>query len=405
MSPLRGRRVTRAPAWRLSHSAVRARVSVGLLLAIVGMISGSWASRIPDVRARVAAGDAAWGLANTASTIGEFLSLGLILVIIGRANTRRLSVLGLSVLLIDAPLMAFASTLVGIVAGLFVMAFATQLVATPQKAQQLAVQGSYGRPLLGTFSACYTIGTFTGGSLGIVATAVGIAPGVQLAFSSAVLGVVLMIAQRWLPETPRQGKRRSDVPGSWFRSRLTPQLVLLIVLSFLTAYMVGARTQWCAIYVAQTLGGGSVLGATAYTVSSIANALALVVIDRLMARLGLIRLFRVSMLAAAAGLGLALAIPSPAVAVMGFLIVGVGAAAIDPTIYGAAGNQPVLTAGEATSVVEIGQPPAYLLSPALIGILASACGLRLALVTVVAALLAAAALANQISVTAGTIDR
>jgi hypothetical protein len=58
----------RAPA--PSREAVRARASVCLVFMITGSAVGGWSARVPEVRHAVGMGEAAWGLANTASTGG-----------------------------------------------------------------------------------------------------------------------------------------------------------------------------------------------------------------------------------------------------------------------------------------------------------------------------------------------
>jgi len=182
---------------------------------------------------------------------------------------------------------------------------------------------------------------------------------------------------------------------------MTPQLLLLAVISFLTAYMVSAGEQWSAIYTSQTLGAGATLGAATYTGWVLANATGLLVVDRLTARVGLLRFFCVSTVVAAATLAVALVFGTAAAAIAGFVLLGLCTIGIAPLLNGVAALQPGLTPGEALSVVQLGQPPGFLLSPVLIGVIAGAISLRIALATVVAALLLAAALATRLRASHG----
>lgn len=382
---------------RPPRSAVRARLAVSLLQVIMGMTIGNWTSRLPDVRRAVGVDDAAWGLANSVGTVGAIVALSIVFVLIGRVSTRRLSLAGAWLILINAPLLASSSTVVAVAVGLVVWNFAATLLATPMGAQAVHVQRQYGRPLLATFTAYFSLGVFAGGVLGIFATAVGIAPGVQHAISSGILGALLLVSGRWLPDEqePRavDGARPRRV-----RDRFTPQLRLIAVMAFLSAFIASVAAGWSAIYTAETLGAGATLGAATVTGMSIASTLALLAGDWVTARVGRMRFFRASTVIAAAGLGLALAIGFPAVALIGFVILALGTACIDPIINGFAGDQPELTAGEGVSVVELGQLPGSLIAPALIGILASATGLRAALVAAIVAILALAILAGRIRV-------
>jgi MFS transporter len=380
---------------RPSREAVRARLSVSLLFAIMSVTLGSWASRVPDVRRAVGLGDTTWGLANSATNIGEVLSLAIVAVLIGQVSARRLSLAGAVLILVNAPVLAASSTLVALLAGLLVWGFAANLLATPMNSQAVEVQRQYGRPLLSTFHAIFSIGLLAGGTLGTLAAAAGVTPGVQLAVSSAVLGVLLLGSGRWLPELERPAPA-ADRPRRRLRDRFTPQLLLLAVIAFLGAFTTGAGTQWSAIYTSQTLRAGAVVGAATYTCLAIAGVVARLSGDRLVARFGRLRLLRMSTLVGAAGLGCALLVGTPAAAVIGFTVLGLGMACVDPTIYSFAGSQPDVSSGEGVSVVVMGQWPGFLAAPPVIGALAGVFGLRAALVAVVVAALCVAPLAGRI---------
>lgn len=379
----------------------RARVAVSLVGGVAGVIDGSWAARAPDIRRAVGAGDTAWGLANSMSTVGTVVGMGIVLVLIGRVRTRRLALASLSGVLLLAPLVALSPSVVFLGVGLALRSFAGQVGGAPGWAMSLEVQRQYGRPLLGALIACYSLGNFAGGGLGTLAAAAELPPWVQLAAISIVFGSLLVVGWRWLPDVEQATRGVEAGPQRPIRERFTRQLGLLAGMRFLTIFMAAALGQWGAIYTAQTLGGGSVLGAATYSGMSIANTLALLVVGRAMARVGRMLFFQLSTVAAAMGLGGALVIGTPMAAAIGFVAVGLGTACIDPVVYGAAGEQPGISAGEGASVVETGEVPAGLVSSAFIGLLAGEYGLRIALVAVVAALVALAILAGRVRALSG----
>jgi MFS family permease len=115
----------------------------------------------------------------------------------------------------------------------------------------------------------------------------------------------------------------------------------------------------------------------------------------------MIRLLRASTLFAATGLGVCLAIASPLAAVVGFAVLSVGTACVNPSVYTLAGDQRGLSASEAVSVVEIAQMPGgTIAAPAVIGALSSLVGLRIALGSIVVASLLLAVLAGLVERTA-----
>jgi len=143
---------------------------------------------------------------------------------------------------------------------------------------------------------------------------------------------------------------------------------------------------WCPLYVADTMAGGPVAGGIAYTCAVTAVTAALLLVNQATTRVGMIRLARISALVGAGGLGVCLLINGPVAATAGFVILSIGVAAVNPSIYTLAGSRPDLTTSESVSVVEVAQMPgASIAAPAVIAALSSFAGLRVALGTVVVA--------------------
>jgi MFS family permease len=377
------------------RATVRARWSVTLLFAIMGLALGGWAARVPDVRHAVGLGDTGWGLANIATNVGEVISLAVVAVLISRVNTRVLAIAGAAVILVNAPLLAASTTVGALLVGLAVWGFAANLLSTPMNTQSVEVQRRYGRPILSTFHAGFSIGMLAGGLLGTAAVAAGLSPAAQMGISSAVLGVLLLATLRWLPDTARP-RRGDGEPKRRLRDRFTPQLLLLAAIAFLAAFTEMSGSQWSALYATDVVGAGAVVGAAAYTCLSVAAVGARLVGDRFAARIGRIRFVAASATIAAIGLALALAVPHAAAVMAGFALLGLGMACVTPTVLGFAGEQPGLTAGEGVSVVVMGQWPGFLVAAPLIGLLAGGVGLRAALIAVVGTAAAVAVLALRI---------
>jgi fucose permease len=380
-----------------SREAVRARISVCLVFTVMGSAVGGWSARVPEVRHAVGMGEAAWGLANTASTGGDLVALALVTVLIGQTGIRRMSWAGAALLLVNAPLMASASTPLALIAGLATWGFAASLLSVPMNAQAVEVERSYGRPLLSGFHACFSIAVLCGGLLGTLAAALDVGPATQMAATSLVLGACLLATGRWLPDQ-RPAPRAQDAQGPMrrIRRRVTPRLLLLAFIAFQASFIEGAVTQWSAIYAADSLGLASATAAAVYTTYAVAMAVTRLRGDRLTERLGRRGLLRLSALAAGLGAVAVVAWPHPATAFGGFALLGLGIACVTPTAFAVAGNQPGLTAGEGVSVAVAGQWPGFLLAPPVIGALAGQWSLRAALATLLLTVLGVAVAARAV---------
>ncbi|MEV0620025.1 MFS transporter [Nonomuraea sp. NPDC050404] len=374
----------------------RARLSVALLYVIMSMPIGGWAARVPDLRRQVGADDALWGLANTVPSAGNIIGLCTILLLAGRTGNRPLAVIGSGLVLLTVPLTALSASFTGMVLGLTTWALVAHIMDMPMGALALDVQRRYRRPLMGAFDACFGLGTLAGGATGTLAAALDVRPWVQFAVTSALLGLCLAATARWLPE--EHGRTPGTLRMS-LRRRFHRRMLPITAMAFLSGYVSESAILWNAVYVADTLRAGPVAGGVSYTLAATAGTLAaLVAVDRATARLGIVALVRGSTLFAAAGFGLCLAIGGPGAAIAGFVLLAIGMAGVNPSIYTLAGTQEGLSPSEGVSMVEIGQMPgASIAAPAMIGALSGLIGLRFALVSIVVAVVLLAVLAHRLS--------
>lgn len=360
---------------------VRARLSVTLLFTLMGSTMGSWAARIPTVKANVGLDDQHWGYATIAQTVGSLVSLLTVSIIIARTGPRRLTLVGAVVLLVNAPLAATSTAAVPLMLGLVVQGFAGNLLATPMNAQAVEVEKAYGRRIMATFHAWFSIGMLGGGLLGALAADRDIAPSAQLAATGVVLGLLLLRTSPWLPADVRvkPGEHRS------LRSRFTPQLCLLAAMAFCASMAEGVSVQWSAVYTAEELGEGAAAGALTYACFTATMTLTRLGGDHIVHRVGRPLYLRLSGATAAAGILLALVPGTLVTAFLGFALLGIGVACVIPTVYGIAGSQPGMTPGEGITFAALGQWPAFLLGPVLVGSLAGAVSLRWALLVIAVA--------------------
>ncbi|MEV7884722.1 MFS transporter [Streptomyces sp. NPDC002817] len=375
-------------------SDLRPRLAVGLVFVVLGGTHGGWMARIPAIRDQVGVSTAEWGLLTSSAAAGDLVAIVLMTVLIGRVSTRLLCLVGAIVVLLNAPVLAGASGVPAVVVGLSVWGVGATFLATPVNALAVSVERRQGRPLMSGFHATYSCGMLAGGALGTLAAATGVSPGVQMALSSGVLGVLLLVTGRWLPEEVAVGKeqRRS------VRHRFTPQLMLLASVAFLAAFAEGAASQWSSVYTADYLGEGAAAGAATYTCFSVAILVTRLLGDRFIARLGRRRFLRVSLVTVVAGVAVIVVRPELPYAVTGFTILGLGIACVLPTLIALAGRQPGVPAGEGVSVVTIGQWPGFLMAGPAVGVLAGATSLRVAVGVLAFAGLGAVVLARGVVV-------
>jgi MFS family permease len=107
--------------------------------------------------------------------------------------------------------------------------------------------------------------------------------------------------------------------------------------------------------------------------------------DRMVDRFGQRRVVEVGGVLIAGGMGLALGVPSIATTLVGFALAGLGVATLVPAVYHAADELPGLPPGLGLAVINWLLRVGFLLSPPVIGVIADATSLRVALLLVVVA--------------------
>ena len=166
--------------------------------------------------------------------------------------------------------------------------------------------------------------------------------------------------------------------GRWALYRSGP-LLLVAAIAFLGLLAEGEMFHWSGIYLRDTLGLAALVGGSGVAVFYGAHALGRLAIGWLVGRAGNRRTLVGSGALAAVGMAFSLATTVPALVVGGFLLVGVGLAAVAPVAFSVAGNMVPERAGSAVSVVTTFGYGGFLLGPPLVGGLAEAIGLRAAL--------------------------
>lgn len=398
-----------------------ARVALTAFFAIDGFLFAAWVVRIPDVRSQVSASHSALGLALLCLSIGAVLTMPVVGRLCLRYGPRpvtvgSLALLSLAVLL---PAHAHSVTSLGGVLLLFGAGYGGANVAMNSAAVDLVAQ--LRRPVMPSFHAGYSFGGLAGtGVSGLVAGPLSTAWALALCAASGLAvtvgaGVVLLRSPAAAQVAPGRASRtdgagteatsRTDRTGRTGRAAessggtgadagsarsRTRLLVLLLGLTALcTAYGEGAIADWTTLHLTDDVHASSVVAATGYGAYAFAMAGGRVGGTWLSIRLGQTRLMLFGGLTAAVGMLVAALAPVVPVAICGFVLVGLGLANLFPLAIARAGSAGGPQGVAFASSLGYG---GMLIGPVVIGFLADAAGLPLALTTVALAATVAALL-------------
>jgi MFS family permease len=371
------------------------RVAIGGYFFILGTAFAVWGARLPAVKESLHLSDGQLGLALFAMPAGSVLTLpvsgrvadrfGLVRVLrlAGALNPAALVLLGL------APDLGVLMAALAVYGALF------GLLDVSMNACAARLELGYGRPIMSSLHAGYSIAGLVGAGIGGVTAWLGASPLTAFAVTAAALiALSLLLGPRVkLPEV-EPAAEHPDAPPPRAGRQLAAVIWILGLLALCGQVGEGSAGDWSAVYLHVNLGTTPGLAAAALAAFSVTMAAGRLVGDRLAARFGPVRLVRVSGLVAGLGLAAGLLAGSPAAAIAGFALLGAGLAAIFPQIVTVAAALDPARAGRNIGRIAAVAYSGLLTGPVAIGAIASGTGLRNALLIPAALALVTAAAAG-----------
>lgn len=354
----------------------RARWSVSAVFFANGIVVGAWAPHIPLLKARLALGDGALGAALLATGIGALVAMplaGRFVARVGSATATRWATASLIAAFLT-PIVAPNFALLTV--ALFFFGFSNGLLDVVMNAHGVLVERRFGRPIMSSLHAFFSLGGLTGAALGGLSLA-HVEPRLQAVVLVVDLALVAVFALRGLLGDEDRGVGAG--PAFALPDSRTLGLGLLTFAAFVAE---GAMLDWTGVYLAGTLGTTAAFGAAGYAAFSAAMTVGRFSGDRIRARLSAVSLVRISGLLAAVGLGFGLAVATPWSAIAGFTLAGFGLSNLVPVFFGAGGRAESGSGHGIAAVATLGYF-GFLAGPPVIGFAAELLGLGAALGLVV----------------------
>jgi MFS family permease len=371
----------------------RARCATATIFAINGMLGATWATRIPAVQGSLRLSPSALGIALLAAAVGALVAMNIAGYLAARFGSSRITIVAGLLFCGSLPLLAIAPTLPLLMAALVNFGATTGSMDVAMNTQGVTVEKQYGRPILTSFHAFFSIGGLLGAFIGGVVAGRGIGVLPHFVMMAAVCALALLGVSRLLLS--------ADVDAGGSKTAFawpTGLLLALGIVAFCSVLGEGAIADWSAIYLLHTIGAGAALAAGGYAAFSLLMAVGRFLGGSLTARFGPVTMVRFGALLAATGLSLSLAVEWTPTALLGFGLVGAGFSVIFPITLSAAGGVWGIPSGTAIAAVATCGYVGYLIGPPTIGFLAQASSLRAALIVIVALSLLAAILAPVVGV-------
>ncbi len=383
------------------------RTAVTTTFVVLGLVEGTWASRLPAIKAGLHLSPGVLGLALLGPALGCVLAMPATGAILATAAPRHLTRAGLVLMTAMLPLTAIATSAWQLFLILLLWGAGIGVVDVAMNTEAANFQAELGQRVMSGMHGAYSIGGLAGSGLGAITAAIGVGAGgtfIIAAITTAVAGLAATVAfaagRHRGPTAPggEQEAHRQHAAGESGARARWPQwskmLVALGAMTFASFLGEGSAGNWSAVYLHSSLGAAPAVAAFGYAAFACAMTAGRLSGDWLTNRVGPVRLVRLSATLAAAGFGGALLIGHVWSALAGFALLGGGLSVVVPLTFTAAAGlgRPGPSLAMVTSCGYVGA----LAGPALIGGLASIFNIPIALGVVVLLSVVIATLAGAV---------
>jgi MFS family permease len=377
----------------------RSPAAVAAGFVVFGIVEASWSSRIPLIRQQLGLSDLGLSVALTGPALGLIVATLVAPVIHRRTSSGRMAARAVGAGAAGLVLPALAWNLASLTVALALWGSALGILDISMNAQGLALERRLGRSVLSRLHASYSASVLAFAPLGGLANHLGVDP---LEHFAAVAALCIVLVQplrgAMLPDAaPGGGYGRgseSSAPGP-VGIGARQQLLMLATIGFCALVAEGSVGNWSGVLLHRDDHASLAIAPLALTTFSAGMTFGRWRGDRLIGRLGYRAAARGAALLAAAGMLVGAGTPWLATALAGYAILGLGLAILVPIVFAVAGRihgvAPVRAMSRVTTITYGG----LFIGPPLVGLVASAATLRIALYGVAGLIVVAAVVAHR----------
>ncbi len=379
---------------QLSKQIIRAKKATQFMFLICGLGLSSWAPMVPFVKDRLSINEIDLGLLLLLLGLGALIMMPLSGFLMHKIGSRKIIGIGALIVAFTLPLLLVIPTYWGMSIALFIFGCGIGTVDVAMNAHGVQVQNLFGKPIMSSLHGLFSVGGLLG-SLGLgFLMKIGFHPLYAALIISALLLVILLAKYKNLfdknfeKETIQKFTQVKDdtLPIQKFQW-LNGTIFLLGFLCFSVFLSEGAMLDWSAIFLRDLKGVPLEYSGMGYASFSIAMAFMRLTGDRIVERLSPKIIVVSGSFMAVFGLLLAIFSLWLPLVVLGFILLGIGAANIIPIFFSEGGKIPGVSPNISISAITTLGYAGQLAGPAILGFIAHKFSLQVAFGTIALLLL------------------
>lgn len=346
------------------------QVALPAIFAAIGLIFGSWASRIPALQAGLGISHSSLSLVLLCGGLGGLLSYPVATRAMARFGGRNSMLMGALALTVVLPAIGFAPSMPALMLAVLMLGVTAGVYGLGVSSLASKFEKSTGKSQMSMLHAWGCAGSLAGALLGGAMGGMDIAPSLHFMGVAMPMAVLFWICYQFLDAEDageKVAKQKFSLPSG--------PLLMLGVLGFCMAMSENSIADWSGVFLKSHFGaseGFAPLALSAFTVMMLVSRL---FGDKLKEKFGAGRLITFGASLSGAGLFLAVFAPDAHFALAGFACSGLGLALVTPFVFSAAGKEGPLAVAAVGTMCNIGG----LMGPPVIGTLADTMGMQVAM--------------------------
>ena len=360
----------------------RNRIAVNIIFFLNGFVYGNWSSRIPRIQELYQVSDQVIGFVLLALALGGVAAMPFTGWIILKNGSRKITLVAIVLYCAFVPFIPFMPGWGALVFLYLIMGIVTGMLDVAVNSQGVMVEQLYGRPIMTSFHAFFSIGMALGAWCGAFFSGTSL----ELYHHFFIAGGLSLLATVWVRYNLVYDNKGNLKPeGPLFR--LPDRALLSIgIITFCCMLGEGAMANWSVKYMESVVLSSQTLAPIALSAFATAMTLGRIFGDRVRTIAGDANLIVGGGIVSTAGLILSILVPNSYTVIAGCFLVGLGLSTIVPVSYSIAGSRKDIPSGVGIAMVTTVGYSGFLLGPPVIGFIAELKDLRFGL-SVVAVLL------------------
>lgn len=340
---------------------------------IAGLAMGVWAPLVPYAQRRLELDSSALGLLLLCLGSGSLLSMFLSGRLATRFGCRSVILCGSAIVCLALPLLATASETWLMVVALMIFGAGVGLIDVVVNIQGTIVESHSSRPLMSGFHGAFSVGGLFAAAAVSLLLSLGVTPLLSVVCAIVLIIVLLACYARHLLTYASQ-----EEPTYKPAFKVNARLVIMGVMCMVCFLAEGAALDWSGLWLTTERALPIEHAGWGYAAFGLSMAIIRFTGNRLVLFAGRRRLLIISGFLSVGGYLLVVLGDSWQISLLGFVLVGCGAANVAPLVTSLASTERVMPASMSVSFVATVGYLGILAGPALLGFIAQASGLATA---------------------------